>query len=830
MTKKIIFFLFLFDVGLAFDITEIASSEDIFHDSVEIVSSLGLNCGTPNNWPIAAKEIGSILIGFSRVIVESSQILLYKKDFPNVCHMLTKNIIASEEYGLKEESAKSTDRPCVLKGFAGGCLLRKSITTEKISPSYYWPKYLIEVSEKGNDSHESFAAGNFLYSLNRKISAILTQAISSSEIPSTLVGLLELSKPLLKAIGLDLGEMKVADFIKLTPLQELQKLRIRSTKEKNNTTFDVNVWPVALSDTVATHLAVCGPDLVASGGDAGGYAWPIKGVPMTCPIAMSVDAYMYWDTGLLDYLDPEAITAMAAATNPLSCFASWSADMLLEEKMETEKLGDQSGVKKLTQSLPDQIKGAFSTCSFPILGNTEAISKKSMSLASLSKWKQVKCTPWGPLAPRVSSSFSSDYNFANSALKFKLLAHELFGLKRGAKERWNLVYPWEDSAVSIFSALPATITEGLSKIGIKDDFIKGGRSVHELYPAGDPRLIDVSVSSKEFFDRILGLGKEMAYLGSLYGLGSLAVSSVDSMTKEQKNEIQKSSNYQEQKKIYSDEIDKSENNSDARQLGKEPVFSKKTKCTYSINGRIYKVLENSDFNTCFNSIHSYGCPFGGSEDNGDCVPFRVDVNFSEKMVVTSYKTTNKPKVKHYTQICSESSQNVSYIHSVERRTPGRDPHWIPEETPKHHYVKNHKHCYPILASEHQTEMRQFVQRPDENNIENIVKNNETKIALKTAALAGPWIGAEIARNKFAQITGKNFIGGKKRIYGIWEKIQCGGKKTKTTVRADGSPISVVQYESCQDAIRYEAIKLVQKKYIRKFCDLLGYSEGKPWKN
>ena len=172
-----------------------------------------------------------------------------------------------------------------------------------------------------------------------------------------------------------------------------------------------------------------------------------------------------------------------------------------------EKAVSEEKVKNETSGLSDKLKRGIQTCSWPITGVTEAVIKKTINVANPAKWSGPYCTFWGSLAPRMSSSvYNNDYSFANAALKFKLLAHEMFGVPRGKSERWSLAHPWEGKGALInrskypfFSDLKASVDSVLEKTKMNSHHASRSET---LFIPGDPKLIDISFSTKLVGDLI----------------------------------------------------------------------------------------------------------------------------------------------------------------------------------------------------------------------------------------------------------------------------------------------------------------------------------------
>lgn len=501
---------------------DILNMNELVSDAHKVVRNLGLNCAQPQNVLYFIDEVKSLVSGISNVASEFSLQTALKKDYPTVCHVLTQSQINS----YTEASHRSNSTSCIMRQF-GRCIKRKHIKKERPLPSYWWPKYFIEVTEKGNDPHPAFGESNALYSLNRSIANSLSSMVDELG-AITLTSYAMGGSSLLSTVGVNVGEVNSGDLAKTAILTPLEKLRFRGSRAKTQSTFDVNIWPVSNSKVLASHLTVCGPSLVRQGGHPGGYSWSLEGIPMTCPVAMSSDAFAYWDTGMLDYIDPEIVSGMVIGSNPLTCGIAQGSKALSEMgSQDGHKIGDQKAISGQLSSLSGSNNQSLQNCSWPILGTAEAIAKKSLSLTSLRKWADHKCTLWGSLAPRASSStYSTDYSFANTALKFKLLSHEMFGVPRGEQERWSLAYPWEgkgsqpSSMLGGLSKIKDLVSDGSNKllkqnnINIQGDNSASSRS-ESLLVTGNPMLINSSISSRYIQDRITQHGKEFAYISGM---------------------------------------------------------------------------------------------------------------------------------------------------------------------------------------------------------------------------------------------------------------------------------------------------------------------------
>jgi len=535
----------------------IVSSAELAKDAKEIVANIGLNCASPQHWGQFISEVQNLVRSIPNITTEMALQVAIKKDYPNVCHVLTENQINA----YSEGESKKKSKKCV-KRVLGKCIAHNRIERTRATPSYYWPKYQIEVTEKGNDPHPSYSSGNRLYSLNRQLANGLSSLVDTNGSlklmtlamgAGSAINLTGLQAPTgndLSSLGSDTGKLLI--------LEQGQKIRLRSSSKKTNVTFDVNIWPIAGAKTIAKHLTVCGPLLNRMGLHPGGYSWSYENIPMTCPVATSSDAYSMWDTGYLDYIDPEVVSSMVIGSNPLSCGMASGMEYLSEMKSSPgNKIGETSAISNKLKSL-GEIKHSLAMCSWPILGNAEIIAKKSLSLTSLKKWSQAKCTLWGSTAPRSSNTpFNNDYSFANTALKFKLFAHEMFGVPRGEKEKWSLAYPWEEgTANNSFDSIANSISEGVRKLGIKNDSAGGISRSEDLLSPGHPKMINASTNPLHLAVRAGQLAKEMAYSGALlasssssglYGTGAISGAEI---TRLQKNKITGENDISGDRRIY----------------------------------------------------------------------------------------------------------------------------------------------------------------------------------------------------------------------------------------------------------------------------------------
>jgi hypothetical protein len=518
-------------------IRTVMESAETAKKAQEVVTNLGLNCADYANIKLFLSELQKALRGLSRVMAESGLQLATKHDYPTACHVLTKAQIAAYTEGVDS----SHHSLCLSKDPFGGCLVKQNTKIEQPHPQYYWPKYFIEVNEKGNDSHPKFAARNGLYTASRGVAKAISGAMDKNgalKITAFVLG----GKHALGALGIEVGSVDTGDLMQTSALTPFEDLRVRGSRHKTLTTFEANIWPVGLSETIAEHFSVCGPILKEQGKSPGGYSWPFKGVPMTCPVAMSRDAAPFWDTGMLDYLDPQAVAQMAVASNPISCGVAAAMDALgAMGGASREKIGDQGPANNATSGMSQDWRQALVGCSLPILGSAEALAKKAITAMDSAKWQGPYCTLWGSLAPRMSSGlFGSDYAYANAGIKFKTMAHELFGVPRGDAERWSLAYPWEGPGSTAdaagraegFAAFTNQISVALKGWGIPYVPTQAKSRSEALLRPGDPLLVDMSYTSRYWRDVVANRTAEFGYIA---GLGVASVASRGEAIRQLKN-------------------------------------------------------------------------------------------------------------------------------------------------------------------------------------------------------------------------------------------------------------------------------------------------------
>lgn len=813
-------------------VAELMSDPRVIQELQQVVSTVGLNCATPDRWAQAYGEFRSIMSGLGTTLTEELQTLVYKKDYPSVCHVLTQNQIASYEEG----TFKSGKTDCSL----GVCI---KYSFERPMPTYYWPKYFIEVTQKGNDSHPSFAEDNLLYTSNRKIAYQLGKLFDTkgaANLANKLLGLSLLTDNLngigIKTKGFDQGRLMQASL-----MEPLEKLRIRANSHKTLPTYEANIWPVGLSWAVGSNLSVCAQEYQKNRREIG-YSWPFKGVPQTCPVAMSKDAYAFWDSGMIDYMDPQAVASMAVASNSVACLSAQAGQQALGGMGEGQgsSKSDGASVDKAVSSLTSTLSKAIRPCSWPITGAAEAIAQKVISSADSAKFAGPYCTVWGSLAPRSSTSvYQNDFSMANSALKFKLMAHELFGIPRGNMERWSLAYPWEgpggkpfsgsslvpgmnlDSVSSLIKLDPGPGQESgslkatMNEMGITKNSGGGSRS-ESLYAAGDPRLIDASLYDIQ--DKIVNIAKEVTYLSALTAAGTVAGEAAKAAY-----ESKVGGKAPDPSGILSDLDKKTSDAEDATaQVDDEPIYhfveychvaSEKKGTIYGNAATTFPVDYPGRIQGGPHAFAPGGVELCFNFDLGDCVKkddFGKCKNkrtgqqvFYKKAEIIGYQKVQNPRLFRVRNQCSVSSFS----------TPNTEG--------------DKAYCEDILEVTGRKDTRVEVDRPNPKDASTIVSRDDTAAQIQAAATAAAFVGIEASRMKYADITGKNHLPGSRRIYTVWERIQCTYPAQKTTINV-GS-FRATTYDSCTNAVRYELYKYIQTRLLRRICDAMGEEVGKPWK-
>lgn len=773
----------------------------------------------PSDIANAKKELMEIAEGVAEVVSESLLTLALKKDYPTACHVLSQGLLEDVESDNNSRSKCLTEKP-----WGGGCLVRQE---EQIPTySYYWPKYFIEVSLKGNDPYPAFADGNKLYSVNRKLANDIAGFMDLKG-PYTLAAKVVLGASAIKTAtsgifgqGFDfnVSSDEISRAAQTAVLTPFEKLRLRANQTSDMPSHEVNVWPVGLSSTIAKHLTVCAE---------GGFQWSVPGVPMTCPVAMSRDAWSYWDSGMLDYLNPNAIRGIAAATNPMSCIAENLASVAFDEyspKYSTGALSQDKNnekQKKLT-NLPSNFRGV-GMCSFPILGDSAAILDQTLALKD--SFKGPWCSLWGSVVPRMSTHvYNNDYAFPNAALKFKLLAHDIFGIPRGKKERWALAYPWEEDVSDAFLSSYGSLTDFLERLGIKDVSSEYGKAAGTgrstmLMPPGDPRMLDI-FSFAQLAQDGKNLAREIVYLAGMNKAASEAEKqALKAFTQEQgQKESTPDKLLSQHMTETKDTVDQS-----AKEKG-EPVYEKKISChvkgerhgLFTRNEETLNISGYTDDNRFERSGNPQQCH---TPRNGSCFDRHPITGKCRRPESVFYVSVEHWKISHYRIV-----QNPK-VYVVD---PAKCTYRDYRTSNTHH---RHFTCQETLRLLGQDDTREKVNLPDSKDPEAVIgRGTNSGKEVAAAAKIATWVGAEIARAKYEEISGKSLLPGKKRVYTIFEKISC-EPKTK-----EGNEIFRKQipggwvWSSCSDAIKLEVRKYFQTKLLRRTCDrILNQKLGAPFK-
>lgn len=809
----------------AFDIEGVDFSEHV-EEVAKVIGAVTTSClgealSNPAKLALAKKELTDIAKGVAAVASEEMTALTLKKDYPNICHIMPERFFADMDESTEHGSE------CITR-ILGKCHLRRKTETPKYS--YYWPKYFIEVSEKGNDIHPSFGSENKLYKFNRKIAYQLSGMLDLKgpyELVSRVRGMSSVVKATTSAFmghGFDItpSEQDMDEISRTAVLTPFEKLRIRGSKTPDMPSFEVNIWPIALATTMAENLTVC---------EKGGYQWPLKGVAMTCPVAMSKDAWSYWDSGLLDYLNPSAIRGIVSASDPRTCVADNLASVAFDGLGAQERgypLGKDEGNHKVAalSNIPNSFRGV-GLCSLPILGSAEALVKQSLN--TLNNFKGPWCTIWGPIVPRHSTHVHANaFGFANAALKFKLLAHDLFGVPRGDAERWTLTYPWEedggflDKQKDWIKSLLTNLSVPTEKI---DSFLKVpsfGRSTTLMIP-GDPRMMD-EFNPKDLAVDAKNLAREIAYLASMNKAASEAENRALRAFKKE-NDLEGAS----PEKILQRERERLKETTDlTAKTDKEPIYAQRHYCyvwgekqgafmrgdvKIEIPGfGMGEFVRVSDPSICHKSRR--GKCIDRHQVTGKCRrPESIYYYHLTRQEVVGYRSVQNPKL-------TRVDGPFSVAHS-ENKTP----------TTHHRFHTIEEKIVTIGEKD----TREYVHEPDPSDpgrtIDPQRKNPRAAEIASEAARIATWVGPEIARAKYEDMSGESLLPGKKRVFTIFEKVHCKPHKTNGTGDLQRKEVAGIPYwNDCAAAVRYEVRKYVQRKLLRPVCDkVLGHHLGEPFK-
>lgn len=834
-------------------INDILTDPKVHSDIMDQIKDLGLNCAaSPDNWMIAQEELGKILQGLFKVGADQVLQLALKKDYPTLCHVMSKNQIKS---GYTQKDDQYIGSKCLNKIF-GKCVHSMKMYGKKIE--YYWPKYFVESTRKGYDPHPAFAKDNLLYRANRKVSWHLHQMFTgegSHRITSTVMGanLLRLLDKNYKSSGFN-----AENFYKSTILSPFEKMRVRANSSPKMDTYDANIWPVGMSFTYGRNLSLCSPYTEKTGG----VKWPFEGVPQTCPISMSADVYPYWDTGVLDLSNPATIPKLATGLNPLTCAASKAAEELASQGgLDTDGYGDKTNILNETGNLSKKMKQALNFCSFPVFGAFDEVLTMASSAANPASWKGPFCTFWGPLAPRKSSGRAKNiFSYANAALKYKLLSHELHGVERGDSERWSLASPWEGQGADMtddeFSKFLEKWTKKLGQdneilkklkdmIGMNGVEFQKNRSEGFFIP-GDPTFVNASSSKLDL------TYKALSYLKSLAYVAFLTAGSVEAANRVKKAyEAATGRTFPSPGDIFKDQEKQTKQaEEDTVQLGDEDIYEDRSACSIFINNGIlmgegsewmdtafrdrppglipmandgkFSFMKNVSKEECLSKFNDYKCE---EEDDDDMDDHDDDVSRSDdcprnglarlrlaKIWPVKVGTKRVPNPKQYKITEEKCSLDIKQEGSL--------------------YFKDVV-CQKKLEYTGRKSTAKKTGTIDPNKPGTIVNDKKTAEQIRVAAKSALWLGIEMARRKHQMISGKNHFGGDRRVYTVWEKIKCEPNIIKGDIYVGGNKVGSEYIgpggkPDCRAAITFTVRKYLQQELLRRICDAFGHTVGKPF--
>ncbi|MFG1544579.1 hypothetical protein [Halobacteriovorax sp. ZH2_bin.1] len=387
-------------------------------DYQEIIGNIGLNCLDPSraqqNYVEFYEEITRLFKGAGGLGLELALLTGTAKDYPNLCNVFT-------DYHANTYSEKDVFQNKNNKGLF-------SVSTYSIDVEYYWPKYLIEVTESGSSPASIFTKNNVLYGLSRKVGKL----IDTSEIENKM------------------GQIKTTLFSGMNEsnsfITKFNKMRLTGNNKVKS--YEANIWPIALAHEVAKEFTVCGPTREKLGYNAGGVKWPFSGVPMTCPIATTQDAAFIWDTGVMDLIAPDSLAKLYGASDPRSCAIDH-----VRRATQSKVSGKLSSLTPPVENFGSQnamMRKALFGCSYPV-SSFEAIFNNLSSTLTKNPLNQIMCTPWGQLYPRTGKvATANDYVFANTALKFKSLSNDVFGVELGAQEKISSFLPFDERSYGLY--------------------------------------------------------------------------------------------------------------------------------------------------------------------------------------------------------------------------------------------------------------------------------------------------------------------------------------------------------------------------------------------
>jgi hypothetical protein len=363
----------------------------------------------------------------------------------------------------------------------------------------------------------------------------------------------------------------------------------------------------------------------------------------------------------------------------------------------------------------------------------------------------------------------------------------------------------------------------LEKLGIKKvnpafETTHGiGRSIM-LMPPGDPRLID-AFNPNDLATDAKNLAKEIIYVAGMNKTASLAEQqTLKAFSRDQGLDLLTSDQLLAQQKA-----DVQTTTDDTARLKGEPVYEKKIYChvegerqgfftrqekTIDINGIGSKAFEKTnDADQCH------------KERDGDCIDRHPVYRNCRRRESIFYISLEKWEIVRYQHVQNPKQYVVDSLPCRHSEHKDKNTH------------NRHDRCSERLRVVGQEITKRDATLPDQNDPRKTMGDSHD--AGKHAALAarvGTWVGAELARARYEELSGRSLLPGKNRIYTIYESIKC---EPKTQ---DGRDIFKKKipggwvWSSCQDAVKLEVRKYFQQRLLRRACDkIFNYKLGAPFK-
>ena len=196
-----------------------------------------------------------IVQNMTTTVAQAASELAFSPNYPTICSVYTNNIAAQyDDSGTSVWNVKSPSTS--IWNYSP-----VNIDAETLNPTYYWPKYFIEVSEKGNDAFSAFASNNAFYMANRKVASSISNLVDQAgavklTTMATGASFAFDTAMSLARLPMKLGGADVSKLSQTTVLTPLEAMRVRASKDPTQATFDVNIWPVAWSH-IAGRMSVC---------------------------------------------------------------------------------------------------------------------------------------------------------------------------------------------------------------------------------------------------------------------------------------------------------------------------------------------------------------------------------------------------------------------------------------------------------------------------------------------------------------------------------------------------------------------------------------------